>query len=190
MEPASLSISFDYKLSPQKICNFRELLGKIISFYCYKDVIRSDVSVSYYPTEEKRVYTFHTYDSKGIIMIPAEARLKILNLSLENYIGMKFISHSILAFMTSLSEKVTFFYKSWGVLTEESNLDIDQIRNLRKEIQVLEESYCYFRKSPSVLVMADELNIYHDIFDKYVIIKRNKPDSQIMGTLANILLAQ
>lgn len=188
MEPASLSISLDYKLGSQDIQYLREIFERIISFYCYKKVTHSDVSSIVDSIEEKWEYTFYVYDEHGIIKVPSVTMLKIVSLSLEGYIGMRLVSPSILVFMTSMSEKVSFYYKPWGVLVETKDLTYEQIRDIRKEISILEEKYCYFTKTPAVLEMTDRLENFHTEFDKYVVIKRDRPINQIMNTIADILV--
>ena len=188
METANLTIELDYQLSSKNIYNLREIFCRILSFYFYKKVDYCKTSRTYDDIEEKWIYSFSSYNGDGIIKLSEVAKIKLLHLSIEKYIGMKLVSHSILAFMSDLSEKVNFYYKPWGVIAEASNITYEQIQNINKQVKYYEELYYYFNKSPSVLEMADRLGIFHTEFEDYVIVKRNHPISKMMNMLRDILV--
>jgi len=188
MEPGSLTLSLGYRLGSQKIYDLREIFERFISFYFYKIVSFSNTSVIFDPIEQKWDYTFYAYNDNGIIKLPPVTRLKLISLSLENYIGMKLVTHSVLAYMSSISESVSLYYKSWGVLTEAKNLDRVQVMNIRREVEIYEKKYFYFIKSKAVLGMADKLKIFHTEFDRYVIVKKDRPVTEMVNMLGDILL--
>lgn len=189
METANLTIELDYQLGSKSIYNLREIFCRIISFYFYKKVDYCKISRTYDEIEEKWIYSFSSYNGDGIIKLTEAAKTKLLHLSIEKYVGMKLVSHSILAFMSDVSEKVKFHYKPWGVIAEASNITYEQIQILDSHVKYYDTMYYYFNKSPSVLEMSDRLNIFHTEFDSYVVVKRDYPINEMMTVLGNILLS-
>jgi len=188
METANLTIELDYQLGSKSIYNLREIFCRIISFYFYKKVVYCKTSRTYDEIAEKWLYSFSSYNQDGIIRLTESAKSKLLHLSIEKYVGMKLVTHSMLAFMSDLSEKIKFYYKPWGVITEASDITYEQIQDINNNILYYEDLYYYFNKSPSVLEMADTLNIFHTEFDNYVVVKRSCPISKMMKVLGDILL--
>lgn len=189
MESASITIVLGYRLSPDRVYNLREIFCRIIAFYCYRSVLYCNYYETHDPVESKWLYTFTANDNDGPIMITQTVQAKLLALSIESFIGMKLVSTSILAHMSSISKTVQFYYKAWGVLAEAKDIDYNQVRDIKKHVAIFEEDYHYFVKTPSVSDMVDKLDIYHSDFDRYVIVNKTHSVNDMMDTLRDILLS-
>lgn len=186
----SLTVSLDYFLNKQYVYDFRELYEHIVSFYFYKNVTRSDVNIFRDPIQGKWEYTFSVSNDKGIIKVPYSAKLRLLSMGVNKYIGMKLLSKSILSFMVNIPSDITLYYKPFGVLVESGTLDYEKVRDIRSEICSKEQEYCYFVNSPAVLEMTDRFKNFYTEFGRYVIVKRDRPIIDMHNAIADILMSR